>query len=84
MKVVLKKGPQSDLSTLVIFTAKEPKSGKLSMAKLSGDMQTLVEQAQIEAGFTGGKKESLFFRRANVDGYAHVLLVGLGEASEMT
>lgn len=79
MKVSLKKAPQTGLSTLVVFASKTKNSDKPVSGKLSSGLQELLNFAQQDAGFAGGKKESAFFRRCNVDGYTNVLLVGLGE-----
>lgn len=78
MKVSLKKGPQTGLSTLVVFAAKDKKSGKPVTAKLPSAVQSLLEFAQQDASFSGDAKETSFFRRANADGYTNVLFVGLG------
>jgi leucyl aminopeptidase len=83
MKVVLKKGLQADLSTLVVFAAKDSKSGKPSTSKLNSELSQIVEYAQQDFGFSGDRKESLFFRRAEADGFTHVALVGLGDASKL-
>lgn len=83
MKVVLKKGLSSDLSTLVVFAAKNKKDGKAVFTKLSPDLNKLTEFAQNDSGFAGDKKETCFFRRAEVDGYTNVLFVGLGDASKV-
>jgi leucyl aminopeptidase len=83
MKVVLKKGPSTDVSTLVVFAAKEKKSGKASFAKLSAELTKLAEFAQADANFGGDKREQLFFRRCDVGGYTHVLFVGLGEIGKL-
>jgi leucyl aminopeptidase len=81
MKVILKKGIATSLSTLVVFGAKNKKTGKAMFTKLSADLLTLAEFAERESGFTGDKKEACFFRRANTDGYTNVLLVGIGDSS---
>lgn len=77
MKVSLKKGTATGLSTVVIFAAKD-KNGKASTAKLSPALQKLFVQAQEDASFVGAAKESVFFRGPNIDGYTNVLFVGLG------
>jgi len=82
MKVSLKKGTQAGLSTLVVFAAKDKKSGKPSTAKLSPGLQGLFAAAQSDASFSGERKESIFFRSSNVDGYTNVLFVGLGSAPD--
>ncbi|MGZ3723979.1 MAG: M17 family peptidase N-terminal domain-containing protein, partial [Bdellovibrionales bacterium] len=83
MKVVLQKGPKTDLNTLVVFFAKNTKSSKSSGAKLSSDMQKLVDSAMTDAGFSGDRKESVFYRDCGVNGYKNILLVGLGESSSV-
>ncbi len=77
MRVLLKKGTATGLSTLVIFASKD-KNGKASPGKLSGDLQKLFLIAQQDASFVGAAKESCFFRGQNVEGYTNVLFVGLG------
>lgn len=84
MKVVLKKGLSSDLSTLVLFLAKDKKSAKPASTKVSAGLQGLVDSATADAGFSGDKRESVFFRACNVDGYKNVMLMGLGEAQKIT
>jgi leucyl aminopeptidase len=79
MKVVLKKGLKSDLNTLVVLVTK--KSGKPVFGKLPADVQKWADRAADEASFTGDKKESIFFRHAEVAGFTNLLLVGVGEAS---
>jgi leucyl aminopeptidase len=82
VRVTLKKGQQTGLSTLVVFAAKDKKSGKPQTAKLSSGLQSLFEAAQSDAAFSGDKKETLFFRRASVDGYTNVLFVGVGSSPD--
>jgi len=78
MKISLKKGLVTDHSTLVVYFAKDKKTGKPVSIKISQDLQNLVDTAVADTGFTGDKKESAFFRACNVDGYKNVLLMGLG------
>lgn len=84
MKVVLKKGPASELSTLVLLAAKDPKSGKVVLPKLSAEMSQLAAYATSDSNFSGDKKEQVFFRRCNVDGYTNVLFVGLGPVASLS
>jgi leucyl aminopeptidase len=78
MKVSLKKAAGSgNAGTLVVFASKGPKGP--ATAKLAKGLQSLLEAAQSEASFNGDKKESLFFRHANAEGYTNVLFVGLGD-----
>lgn len=77
MKVSLQKGTPTGLSTLVVFAAKD-KNGKPHTVKLSSELQQLFEFAQTDASFSGDRKEALFFRRCNIDGFTNVLFVGLG------
>ncbi len=79
MKVSLKKGTASGLSTLVIFAAKD-KNGNALTSKLSPSLQNLFQMAQKDASFVGAAKESVFFRGQDADGYTNVLFVGLGAA----
>lgn len=79
MKVLLKKGLKSDLNTLVVYATKTGKSGKPNFGKLPKELMALTAAAEKDAAFAGDKKESLFFRHANVMGYTNVLLVGIGE-----
>lgn len=77
MKVSLKKAAGSgNAGTLVVFASKGPK-GPVS-AKLAKGIQSLLDAAHSEASFNGDKKESLFFRHANAEGFTNVLFVGLG------
>src|SRR4051812_21581879 len=82
MKVILQKGSKSNLSTLVVFLAKDKKSGKASGGKLSAELAKLLENAASEAKFTGGSKETVFYRECNADGYKNVLFVGLGSDAD--
>ena len=84
MKVILQKGQQTDLNTLVLFFAKDKKSGKPVGPKLSPEMTKLVASATADAGFAGDKRESVFYRQCNVDGYKNVLLMGLGASSDLS
>jgi leucyl aminopeptidase len=79
MKVVLKKGLKADLNTLVVLATK--KSGKPVFGKLPADVQKWAERAESEGSFSGDKKESIFFRHAEVPGFTNLLFVGVGEAS---
>jgi leucyl aminopeptidase len=83
MKIILQKAPQKDLSTLVVFFTKDTKSGKPTSGKISRELQQLMESAAADASFSGDKKETVFFRSCNVDGYKHVLLAGLGDAKSV-
>lgn len=83
MKVALKKGSAANLSTLVVFAAKNKKDNKAAFSKFSPGIQKLGEFAQSDSGFSGDKKETCFFRRADVDNYTNVLFVGLGETSQL-
>lgn len=83
MKVILQKGPQTSLSTLVVFCAKDGKSSKPVSGKLSTGVQQLVTAAVSDTGFGGDKKESVFFRACDVDGYKNILLMGLGETLKL-
>jgi len=84
MKVLLQKGAGSGLSTLVVFFTKDKKSSKPIGAKLAPELQKLVDSAAADTGFSADRKESLFYRACNVNGYANVLLVGLGDSSDLT
>ncbi len=81
MKVILKKGLKADHSTLVVFFANDKKSGKPVSTKISANLQKLVDAAMADANFSGGKKESVFFRACSTDGYNNVLLMGLGDST---
>lgn len=83
MKVVLQKGPKTDLNTLVVFFTKDKKSSKAVSGKLSPEMSKLVATAVDDVGFSGDKKESVFYRQCGVDGYKNVLLIGLGDATKV-
>lgn len=84
MKMLLQKNSKGDLSTLVVFTAKDKKSGQPVASKFVPEIAKLLQSAQTEAAFTGAAKESIFFRHANAGGYANILIVGLGDASSLT
>lgn len=84
MKVILKKGLRTSLPTLVVFAAKDSKSGKPITEKISAELEQLFKMAHSDANFSGEKRETVFYRRANVDGYTHVLLVGLGDSKNLT
>jgi leucyl aminopeptidase len=84
MKVILRKGLQSDLSTLVVFLGKDKKSGKPVTAKVSAPIQGLIDSAIAETGFSGDRKESVFFRDSNIDGYKHILLMGVGDSQKIS
>ncbi|HAG91965.1 MAG TPA: leucyl aminopeptidase [Bdellovibrionales bacterium] len=71
-------------STLVVFVSKSTGKNSLSHPKLSKDIADILKKAQSDEIFTGGKKETLFFRGANVDGFDHLLLVGLGDSKGVT
>lgn len=79
MKIVLKKGLQSDFGTLVVYATKTGKGGKANFGKLPKELLDLAKNAETDGQFTGGKKETVFYRCANVLGYDHVLFVGVGE-----
>lgn len=83
MKVVLKKGLQAQASTLVLFAAKDAKVGKPATAKLSPALAQVLDNAVQDFAFAGDKKETAFFRSVNADGFKHVALVGLGDASKL-
>ena len=77
MKVLLRKGLKSDLTTLVVFATK--KSGKPNFGKIPAEIQKWAGLAESEGQFTGDKKESIFYRHAETLGYTNVLFVGMGE-----
>jgi leucyl aminopeptidase len=83
MKMILQKSPQTALSTLVLFFARDKKAGKPVGGKLSAAAQSLVDGAINDVGFAGDKKESVLFRNAGVDGYQNILLVGLGDSQKV-
>ena len=84
MKMNLSKSGKGDVSTLVVLAAKDSKSSKPVSGKLSAGVLKLLDSAQTDGGFSGDKKESLFFRAANVDGFKNILFVGLGDAKTLT
>ncbi len=79
MKVLLKKGLKADLNTLVVYATKTGKTGKPNFGKVPKELLHWTQAAEADAQFTGDKKESIFFRQANVLGYTNVLFVGIGE-----
>ena len=64
-----------------MFTAKDKKSNKAVSSKLSAGVQALLTSAASDVNFTGDKKESVFYRQTNVDGYTNILLMGLGDTA---
>ena len=83
MKMILQKAPQTDLSTLVVFFAKDKKSGKPTGTKVSPEIQKLLETAIADAGFSGSQKETVFFRSCMANGYKNLLFVGLGDSQKI-
>lgn len=83
MNVILKKGLQTDLSTLVVFAAKDGKTGEPVTCKLGSGIASVLDSAKQDFGFKGDRKETVFFRRAEADGYRHVVLIGLGETGKL-
>lgn len=65
-------------STYVVFVASGNEKNKLSLPKLDAEIAKLISSAANDEAFSGKRKETVFFRQANVGGYAHVLAVGLG------
>lgn len=84
MKMILKKGLKSDHSTLVLFAAKDTKTGKAVFPKLAPELQKVASFAVEDAGFSGDKKESVIYRRADLGGFTNLLLVGLGESGKIS
>ena len=80
MKVVLKKGLETGLNTLVVLALKDKKSGKANFGKLPTDLAKWTKLAETDAQFSGDRKESILYRHAGVLGYTNVLLVGIGQA----
>lgn len=75
---------QKGTNTLVVFTTAGAKGKKLSTSFKDKTVTTLIEDANGEGAFSGNLKETLFCRNANVDGYSHVVLVGMGEDKNST
>ncbi|MGE4130111.1 MAG: leucyl aminopeptidase [Bdellovibrionales bacterium] len=78
MEITLKKGWKSAHQTLVLLALKDNKSGKPNFGKLPASIKTWVEAAAAEAHFQGDRRETAYFRRADLEGFKNVLLVGLG------
>lgn len=70
-------------STLVIFAAKNTAKSTLQLPKISKELNTLAQEAQKSETFQGGKKETLFFRSANIEDFTNILFVGLGDSKEI-
>lgn len=65
-------------STLVVYTRKSPKGG-IHTPKLSKEITKLLLVSNEKDGFQGNKKETLFFRSCQKEGFDHLLFVGLGD-----
>jgi len=78
---VSKRPSQGD--TLVVFAAHDGKKDGPSLSKLSKEVTALVTNAGKKELFSGKKKETLFFRGVEKDGFKNVLLVGLGSAGNV-
>lgn len=70
-------------STLVVFASKSSTKDGLNLPKLTGELSILAKSMKDEEIFQGGKKETLFFRSVEVDGYSHILFVGLGDSKQI-
>ncbi len=65
-------------STLVVF-AQIQKAGKLSSVKISSPTaQKLLQDTIDDKTITGKAQETLVFRALSVDGYSHLIVLGLG------
>jgi leucyl aminopeptidase len=84
MKLILNKISDANVSTLVVLAAKDKKAGKATFAKLPPVVQKLIDASTSDEAFSGDKKETLFFRQANADGYTNVLVVGLGAVEKIS
>jgi leucyl aminopeptidase len=83
MKITLSKTTKAQPNTLVLFAAKDKKSGKPTFAKVGAELQKVIDNASEDAQFTGDKRESVFYRRAGLGETANVLVVGLGEIGSL-
>ena len=83
MKMTLSKTTKAQPNTLVLFAAKDKKSGQPAFAKVGADLQKVINNASEDAQFTGDKRESVFYRRAGLGESANVLVVGLGEIGSL-
>lgn len=69
--------------TLAVLVAKGVEKDTLSHPKLSKELKGLLDAAQAAGAFSGNKKESVFFRSANVDGFENIAFVGLGSLKDI-
>lgn len=83
LEIVAAKGLKSDHSTLIVYFAKDTKTTKPVSIKLSEGLQNLLQTAIRDMSFSGDKKESVFFRACNVDGYKNILFMGLGPVQKI-
>ncbi len=83
MKIALKKATKAEHSTLVVYIAKDQKSGPIVPSHLTAGLADLLKTASADIGFVGDKKEAAFFRACDVDGYKNVLLMGLGDSTKV-
>lgn len=64
-------------------TSKSSPKNTLVTPKLSKELNSLLSQVQTNGAFSGNKKETLFYRAANVDGFENILFVGLGPSKSV-
>jgi leucyl aminopeptidase len=86
MKVSLKKkGTKGEASqTFVVFVASGTEKAGLALPKVDAAISALISAASDDEAFSGKPKESVFFRQANVAGYTHVLIVGVGPSRDFS
>jgi leucyl aminopeptidase len=69
---------------MVVLLPKDDKNARPVAAKVSSALKSAIETAGQDGSFSGDKKETCFFRGRETDGFAHVLLVGLGPVASLT
>ena len=82
LKIQLAKFKPALAKTLVVFAHKD-KNKKPVSVKLDADLAKLLNSAHQEGVFGGDKKDHSFFRDANINGYQHVLFMGLGDGGSL-
>jgi leucyl aminopeptidase len=76
---------ETKAQALVLFSFQNDKKPMLDIKQtgVAGALEKL-EKARDEGRFKAGNKETVFFRSVGVDGFEHLLIVGLGEKKKVT
>lgn len=77
MKVQVTTTHSSKAETLIVFAAQ--KKSNLSLSGVSKEVQSIIK---TNPSFNGEAKSMCFFRNTDVDGFNHLLVVGLGESKD--